>query len=159
MRKLIIFFTLFPLFCQSQTLVFACGFEEQYLNSVQTDAHWGSTGGTISTTTYRSGAAAYRSNPSSASQYATWNYITAGQTMVGRVYVRFATLPSVDVAVVVFINGANYEGVFFKNSDSKLYNGYGTGGTNTLGSTGASVTTGVWYLIDFKLIATGKSVV
>lgn len=160
MKRILLFILLLPFLSKSQTLTFACGWEEQYINSVQTDAHWTTNGAAntdFSTTTVRTGAAAGRSHPSAAGTAALqWNNLTASQTYVIRVFVRFATLPNADVNIVSFRNGTADEGVFFKVSDSKLYPGYGLSGTNTFGSGGTSVTTGQWYMIDLKVVATGN---
>jgi hypothetical protein len=58
--------------------------------------------------------------------------------------VRFATLPDGDCNLVD-LDSSSGPIVKFKQSDSKIYAAVGT----TLGATGISVTTNVWYRIDF----------
>src|SRR5262245_34818869 len=127
------------------TPVFCCGFECIVAASGTGSPHWQtSTGVTQSTTTVRTGTSSLRSNAGgrvAASPTGTF----AGARHIGRVYIRFTTLPSADTGVAYFGNATDGPMVRFKQSDSKLYAAVST----TLGATGASVTTGIWYRIDY----------
>lgn len=101
----------------------------------------------ISTSTVRSGARSYRCNPTGSLGYAhvgTPN-VTTTTRCIGRFYVRFATLPNQDAVIASFGISVNGPLVRFQQSDSKIYAGAGTSN----GATGVSVTTGVWYRVDF----------
>lgn len=78
--------------------------------------------------------------------------IAGGTTVVGRVYLRFATLPNVDTTL---IQPGTAITLSFRQSDSSIYCQNGSGGS--FGSSGVAVTTGVWYRIDFKYVGTGAS--
>jgi hypothetical protein len=74
--------------------------------------------------------------------------VASPATVVGRFYVYFATLPSVDTRL--WITGPSTAlSVAFKQSDSKIYAG---GQAGALGATGVAVTTGQWYRIDVKAV-------
>lgn len=129
------------------TPVFCCGFECQRLGSV--GEHWTSSpSASISTSTVRSGSASLRINPTAASALVTC--VQAAATVyVIRFYIRFTTLPSVDVYLAWCGTGTSRIGVAFKQSDSKIYCAQGT--TPTMAASGVSVTTGTWYRIDLKI--------
>jgi len=68
---------------------------------------------------------------------------------VGRMYVRFAALPTADFYIMAVNAGSSkYPGIYFKLSDSKLYTAIAGG---VFGASGISVTTGVWYRIDVRI--------
>src|SRR3990172_1047777 len=130
------------------TPVFACGAEcgidntFGHLNSSQNYS--------FSTTTVRSGLRSLRHNPTAALGSSDVMDLPSTTDWVVRAYVRFATLP--DVTSRVFALGSPVaQGIYFNVSDSKLYVGSAVG---TLGATGVSITTGVWYRLDFKGTAT-----
>lgn len=78
--------------------------------------------------------------------------------LIGRFYIYFATLPSANCALCAAASLGSGPLLYFKQSDSKLYAAVGTASTPTLGSTGISITTGVWYRIDLDFnINTGGS--
>jgi hypothetical protein len=113
--------------------------------------HWGTFSGTasFSTSTVRSGARSFRANPtaSTGSTLSTSGYFYNSTTrQIGRIYVRFTTLPS---ATTVLVNYGTVLGagprVTYQQSDSTVYAAV----TGTLGASGVSVTTGQWYRIDF----------
>lgn len=130
----------------SKTPVFVCGFECGQLGGV--GQHWDLTGTvSIGTGTVRSGSRAARFNPSGAS--AALSRSVTPTVSVHRFYIRFASLPTGDIYIFHAANSTARLGVAFKSSDSKLY--CATGSTPSVGATGVSVTTGVWYRIDVKL--------
>jgi hypothetical protein len=129
------------------TPVFCCGFECGQLGAA--GQHWSTGGGSpaISTTTVRSGLRSIRINPSAGSAHlALASGLFTTNKLVVRFYIRFATLPN--STTQLFDNSA--VGVFFQSSDNKIYAG-GFSGSNQLGATGISVTTGQWYRIDLKI--------
>lgn len=133
------------------TPVFCCG-AECGVNNV----HWGLSGtASFSTGTIRSGLRSLRVNPTAA--VGAWFFAPSGvftRTLVFRFYINFASLPTSDSAIM-FANTTESAGVYFKQSDSKIYAGH-TEATPTFGATGVAVTTGVWYRIDVKLISTAN---
>ncbi len=131
------------------TPVFTCGWECGTLVTGSTNGeHWivttSLTTATISTSTVRSGARALRINTTAAGCTTRTPVLTSSTRWIGRVYIRFAALPSADNDLVSTA-AANGPVVRFKQSDSKIYAGV----TTTLGASGVAVTTGVWYRIDF----------
>lgn len=139
------------------TPIFTCGFECGQLGTV--GQHWEIGGGTptFSTTTVRSGARSLRFNPSAATAFVTsptgtgWSVFAGGSSpKVFRFYVRFTTLP--DASTVIWNTsdvgggGDNTTGVYFNQTDSKIYARY----AGSSGASGVTVGTGVWYLIDYK---------
>jgi len=126
--------------------VLCCGFECGQLGSVggAVGQHW-ATDCAISTTTVRTGNRSLRVNPSGSSKTANVN-ITVPTVSVGRFYIRFATLPS---ANTYLFGQSLIGGLAFNQSDTKLYCGTGSNPAS-FGASGVSVTTGVWYRIDFK---------
>lgn len=104
----------------------------------------------IDTTTKRNGARALRVNPSASTGQASHTSPSASVIVV-RGYIRFATLPNADTALM-FIAGGTNAGAAFKQSDSKIYP-YANG---VFGSTGVSVTTGQWYRLDIKINITNN---
>lgn len=112
---------------------------------------------TVSTTTFNSaggGIRSFRFNPSAAQSFLAHTFVTAiasPATMVARFYVRFATLPSASTGLFV----SNGLGVYFNQSDSTLRAGNSTG---NVASSGAVVTTGVWYRVDVRIVTSGQTV-
>ena len=110
--------------------------------------------GTVSfdATTKRDGARAGRTTATlSAAAFAPISalYPTTARIVVSRVYVNFATLPTLTAPIFADeMDGTNVSGVYFNSSDSKLYCGKAL---LSLGASGVSVTTGVWYRLDLKL--------
>ncbi len=138
--------------------VFCCGFECGLIGSDNLSApHWylatGSVGASVSTTTVRSGSRSLRSHLSGNTEA---GYVTVCPTLgsssyvVMRAYIYFASLPTVDMAIMSSLsNSSNNPGIFFKAADGKLYPGNQTsGGTITFGSTGFVAPTGQWLLLD-----------
>jgi hypothetical protein len=136
------------------TPVFCCGFEcgvsDVHFNSVSGIS--GGNGKAFSTSTVRSGTRSLniQSNASSSQQTLSFTpSFTSVNKHVFRFYVRFATLPAVDMGLLFLGYGASqFPAIVFKQSDSKIYAGNSAGST---GATGVSVTTDTWYLIDFKV--------
>lgn len=70
---------------------------------------------------------------------------------VVRVFIRFATLPVANAYLVAARNDSSMLGLFFKQSDQKLYAATKTGSPN-IGATGVLVTAGShWYQIDMRI--------
>src|SRR5436190_22462411 len=100
MKMLITFLLLLPLFANAITPVYLCGFECGVTNI---NLHWASITGTASfqTGTVRNGARAGRCNPSAATGYfETPNNLAGSSIWVVRFYIRFATLPNANCAVL-----------------------------------------------------------
>ena len=130
-----------------KSLVFACGFECGRLGSV--GEHWTTNAqASISTSTVRNGDRSLRYNVS-ATESAIVAILAAQTVYVGRLYIRFATLPSADCYIAWCSSGTDRVGIAFKQSDSKIY--CATAATPSMGASGVAVTTGVWYRIDFKI--------
>lgn len=132
------------------TPIFCCGFECGQFIASSTNSHWQSIVGSpvFSTTTVRSGARSFRANASASTcqiQSFSW---TGSLDNVGRLYIYFATLPDADCTLVNLVRS-----IRFKSSDSKLYT---WDGSSFIGS-GVSVTTGVWYRIEWKYDHTGTT--
>ena len=106
------------------------------------------TGSSFVTTPVNAGGGlrALRTQGTTANSLATIFFPASYTRLIGRVYIRFATLPSADCALVA-VGGSAALGpqIRFKQSDSKIYAAVAI----TLGATGVAVTTGTWYRIDF----------
>lgn len=131
------------------TPVFCCGFECGVSAS-----HWSLDANTsFNTTIKRSGARSLRSNPT-ASTGDAFVSLTSASIHVFRVYIRFESLPSATIELMVGTGSVGSRpGAYFNSSDSKIYAGKGAA---SLGATGVSVTTGQWYLVDIKIIGTSN---
>lgn len=149
MRRLYIVLLTILLFSQQlfSGASFCCGAE-----CGQNNVHFELNGvGSISTTTIRNGARSLRLNPVASTSWYQSITIATTNVWVWRVAVRFTTLPNVDCHVTTLnATSVTPAGIYFKQSDSKLYTGYGSS-VITFGSTGVSVTTGQWYYIDAKV--------
>lgn len=134
--------------------IFCCGGECGFASSIA--PHWIVNSGTptFDTTTKRNGDRSIRFNVS-ASQASLRTVPLASSTRhVIKFYIRFTTLPSADITFCCQGTSTSGPNVRFKQSDSKIYAAVGT----TLGASGVSVTTGVWYRIDADFnINTGGS--
>lgn len=129
------------------TPVFCCGAECGAAPS-NNNNHVSSAAGnplSVSTTVFRSGLRSWRANPTASTQQGSWAYPSTQTRLVGRVYVRFDTLPSADCWLITTTSIGSAPGIFFKQSDSKLYAAVGA----TLGASGIAVTTGIFYRLDF----------
>lgn len=119
--------------------------------------HWTIASGSPAfvTTPVNNGARALRCNAAGAAVVA--GCVVGIQTVnTDRLYIRFATsLPSGNTFVAYHASGATNSGIYFQSSDSKLYARSGT----TNGSTGVTVTTGVWYRIDLRVDQTNTAAV
>ena len=133
------------------TPVFCCGFE----CGVSLTGHLINVAGiSFVTSPVRSGLRALRVNTTAAVASSRWNGDGTTRTrLIGRIYIRFATLPDVDTGLAWTGSLADTgPQVRFKQADSKIYAAVDT----TLGATGVSVTTGIWYLIEYDFnISTG----
>jgi len=137
------------------TLVSVCGFECGAASTTgPTDhaAHIRSLSGaavTFVTSGQRSGLRALRVNVTTNTASATTESLTSGQDWVARIYIYFASLPSASTGLLC--TGTDNLGVWFKQSDSKLYAGASAA---SMGASGVSVTTGQWYCVDLKRTST-----
>jgi hypothetical protein len=124
------------------TPVFCCGLE-----CGVSGAHFTNVGGaSFVTSPVNTGLRALRCNSIGAASLASSPTFTATARWIGRLYIRFATLPSGDCTVVSMQgSAASGPNIRFKQSDSKLYAAV----DSTLGASGVSVTTDIWYRIDF----------
>src|SRR3990172_4596107 len=125
------------------TPVVACGFECGVLPSAGHHLQSGIGSPSFDTTTFRSGLRALRCDATAALVSGTLVF-TGSTVAVGRVYIRFASLPSADCILADWDSSTNAN-IWFKASDSKLYARIGT----TAGASGIVVTTGQWYRLDF----------
>ena len=107
------------------------------------------TGASFDSTTKRSGNQALRINTSSASCVVTMLNFGSSTTRSGRIYIRFTTLPT--GATTLISVGAS--GVAYDSASQKIFAAHSAGN----GSTGVSVTTGVWIRLDFKFDNTSGS--
>jgi hypothetical protein len=140
---------------------FACGFECAVpAGTANVGQHWfvaAGGGGSIQTATVRTSSNALRANPSSHTSLITTTTLGSSNIFVMRFYLRFATLPSADTLLATpLYTAAQYMGLGFKQSDSKLYAAHDTGNTAgagpfTFGASGVAVTTGIWYRIDLSV--------
>lgn len=138
------------------TPVLCCGFE----CGVDTNSiHFTAIGtSSFSTSTVRNGARSGRVNPTATGTTYLRSIVTSAQERVYRFYIRLATLPSANCMLFSVSGSSNNFGMAFNSSDSKLYPAYNVVTTITFGSTGVSVTTGVWYRIDIKIIGTADPI-
>jgi hypothetical protein len=97
---------------------------------------------TIDTTTTRSGARSIRCN---GTQDFVWVIGGSATRLVGRVYIRFTTLPSADSTLLAYDTAFAGPQIRYVNTGTEIRCRVGT----TNGSTGVLVTTGIWYRIDF----------
>lgn len=126
------------------TPVFCCGFECGIAN-----AHlFLGPGASFSTSIIRNGLRSGRTNATATTSciFST-NNILSGTVHTWRFYIYFTSLPTQD-SILSYTN-AGIAGVGFKVADSKIYPIY-DGVPFVFGSTGVSVTTGTWYLIDVR---------
>ena len=132
------------------TPILCCGFE------CGVAVHW-TPAAFFDTGTVRNGARSMRFNLSAASSNAQTATLTSAARWICRIYVRFATLPTVSTGIFGTDSNEGTGGgpkVHFNASDNKIYAKVGT----TLGATGVSVTTGQWYRLDCDFnIVTGGS--
>src|SRR3990170_3871788 len=132
------------------TLDFATGFEHQVVTvgaaATGGGPIWDAVVGSlsISTTTFRTGAAALRVNPSASTAYVQKTIST--QRLVGTVYVRFASLPAGGYCNLVVGNtGTNYL-VIGVTTEGKWYADPGDTAGRITDSVGPN--TGTWYRIE-----------
>ena len=133
------------------TPIWACGLECGG-TAYSGEGHWDTpSGSSIDTVTVRSGLRSLRANPTAGQGWALTAALTGSLRWVGRIYIRFTTLPDADTILVWLAGTApNSPCVFFKVSDSKIYAAIANNGAAAaLGATGATVTTGIWYRVDF----------
>lgn len=133
------------------TPVFCCGGE---CGVTGAGSHWAASSGSFSTGTVRSGLRSLQTNPTASNINFQTNALTSANICVARFYVRFTTLPNADcfLAGITATTAATQFGLLFKQSDSKIYPGKAQSTTKTFGSAGFTVTTGVWYRVDMKLV-------
>jgi len=128
---------------------FCCGGECGAAGTI--GQHWTFTGAvTFSTAKKRSGDRSIRLNgsgsavgASTTNASATW---ASNAISVVRVFAWFDTLPDVDWDVVSLLSGG--AGLRYKASDQKIY---AFDGSATLGSSGVTVNTGAWIMLEILL--------
>jgi len=143
--------------------VFICGFECGAVGSTGNDDHWNlATTGELSTSIVRSGDRSYRIHPSAqsgngAQAIASQTGLGPSDLWVGRLYVRFETLPDADCYIAWSVGATpgnnppfNYIGIGFHQSSGQFRCAQGINPTFDA-SAGVAATTGVWYRIDVKL--------
>ena len=123
--------------------------------------HWNVFTGTVTvdTGTFRSpGVRSYKMTSAAGAANYLQKTITGLPTiLVARFYLYFSALPSADCAIAVArATAGSWPFVFYRSSDTKIYASIGASGP-TLGATGATVTTGQWYRIDFKADVSGAT--
>lgn len=130
------------------TSVFCCGFE----CGISTNAHFSLVNtASFSTSTFRSGLRALRSNPIASTGYGQTPTFTGPYVI--RCYVYFASLPLVSTEFISVNKAGGNAGAYFNSADSSIY-----AGTSilALGASGVAVTTGVWYCIDIKVVTSAN---
>lgn len=104
----------------------------------------GSGAPSFDTTTFRSGLRSIRCNAAGATVHVAIAFAAAAQTrVIGRFYIRFATLPSGACAIVQLPGGG--PGIRYAAAAGEIR----TAVSGNTGSPGVAVTTGIWYRIDF----------
>jgi hypothetical protein len=126
------------------TPVFCCGFECGQSGGV--GQHWSTlpSGASFETSIIRSGARSLRLTTTGSAVSVGIN-VTFGLSQVGRLYFRAASLPTSTASgfltIVAFTN-VSTPGIRYRVSDGKVYTLDNT-------TTGVSITTGVWYRLDY----------
>ena len=151
------------------TRVYTAGFERNSVTANHEITGTSGTAPTISSSTYRSGSYAMRTNASSATSIAYWDLATAdtGTTRtIARAYIRAASLPAAETVVLAFYDGtalgtAQASIRLNSSGDLKLYN---EEDNTQIGSTlSGAVSTNTWYRLelkyDFGTAATGDTAV
>ena len=112
----------------------------------------GSTAATISTTTFRSGLRALRTNTTLSSCYGAITKGISGTVLVFRAYLYITTAPTVSRVIQAGqILGDTVYGLGYNTADSKWYPAYDDNTTVTFGSTGVTLATSTWHRIDYRL--------
>lgn len=137
------------------TASFVCGFECGQLGSV--GRHWTApTHASFNTTTVRSGIRSLELQPNGSATDQPVCSFTPGNTLVGRCYINFASLPDGDATLfTVGISTANL-GIGFQFSTGKIKPVIRTSApSTTFGATGVQIRTGQWYRLDMKTVMNG----
>lgn len=136
---------------------YCCGFECGVFDP-NLSSHVGGQGGSVSFNTdtafVRNGLRSLRANPANDVANISNGLGVLVNINVVRVAVYFASLPTGDASLVVTAN-VDRPGAYFKASDSKIYAGINPV-TPTFGTTGVSVTTGRWYILDVRINASAN---
>lgn len=129
-------------------LTFVCGWEDQIAVASAANSpaepHWNNfiNSPTVSTTTFRSGVAAARINPSATTQYFG---LTIARTVVScRVYLRVATFPATTQSIMAFVN-ANGTAFMRLGSAGQLFVDMGAAADVALDS---PISLNTWYRLD-----------
>lgn len=138
------------------TPVLCCGLECG-LSTSSLGGHFQLAGtSSIDTTTLRTGLRSIRCNPSASTGFvAIGNGLSAAAAGIVRTYLYISTSPNSDCTAIVWSKTiatlTHRFGLVYKNSDSKFYAGdIADVVGNSFGSTGISVSTGAWHLVDVK---------
>lgn len=141
--------------------MWSCGFELQSVSAgVEFDSTTGTTP-TIDTTTFASGLAAIKYNPSAATSYFTHQFAATSATndVYVRFKVRFTTFPGANSITIAVIRSAaagnnltircNTAGTIFLNNEQS---------SSQVGSTSSAMSLNTWYRIEFSYVyATGAA--
>jgi hypothetical protein len=131
---------------------FCCGFECGVASS-----HWpNATPATYSTSTVRNGARSMRFNPAAASNTSIVVLTTTSTSNVGRIAIRFATLPADSCLLWGFTNGTNFAGLGFSPVGNILCAASVSGGVVGIAA-GVGITTGTWYVVDLVVDSTATT--
>ena len=137
------------------TPVFCCGFECGGSGTVWPHFNIGGSGyaSSISTSPVRTGARSLKIEQTSSSlQGSSFTLPSPSNIMVIRAYIRFAVLPSINMAVFGSRVSVTSEiaGLVFQVSDGKLYSGVDANGSLTMGASGFTPSLGQWYRVDIR---------
>ena len=106
---------------------------------------------TADTTTFRNGFRAYRFNPSSAQSALSRTY--AIKTIVGRVAIRFASLPAANTVITQLTDANGNLMIRYINSGTKLQAQVGAGTVRD----GPVIVANTWYVIEFSANTTAAT--
>ena len=154
-----------PIFVQTAVIVnpisnpvFTCGFECASSGTSGGDAHLTvGSNASFSTSTVRTGNRSLRINlPSSDDSSNFLGAATTRNIIVGRIYIRFATLPNANI-LLFWVRDVNqgifteHYGIGWQQSSGTLRTARNNGGVMSFGTNGVTPITGVWYRLDLKV--------
>lgn len=107
----------------------------------------------IQSTTKRSGTYALKCSPTAATPAVVLLEHVALITIVGRYYIRFATLPTVDMFLAYENAGGSIRSGLSFNAATGKFRAFQKAGSNaaTFSTDGPTAATGVWYQIDYEV--------
>lgn len=128
-----------------------CGFECGVTGST---AHVSrNTSASITTALARTGTRSLRCNPAADIQGNAFTTTLGGATVgVARVYLYISSAPIVNEVIVGFLNGSTHiAGLAYDTVSGQWFPGSDDGTTTTIGSSGVTLATATWHVIDFKV--------